>query len=126
LRSDAEGLAVSADRSRRTLIEEVRSSVADAERRMNLRVATEAPCELVFDGKHHAGRLANISEGGARIAIAGQFAAGTRGELQVAAFRLAAPCKVVEGDADAGQVSVAFDVPIELPTALRGAVSLAA
>ena len=36
LRADAEGLAVSADQSRRTLIEAVRSSVADAERRMNV------------------------------------------------------------------------------------------
>ena len=126
MRSDAEGLAVSADRSRRTLIEEVRSSVADAERRMNLRVATAAPCELVFDGEHHAGRLANISEGGARITIAGQFTAGIRGELRVATFRLAVPCNVVEGNSDAGHVSVAFAVPIELPPALREAVSAAA
>jgi aerotaxis receptor len=126
LRSDAEGLAVSADQSRRTLIDAVRSSVADAERRMNLRVATDAPCELVFDGEHHAGRLANISEGGARITIAGKFAAGIRGELRVGTFRLAVPCNVVEGNADAGHISVAFAVPIELPPALRVAAPAAA
>ena len=126
LRSDADGLAVSANRSRHMLIEEVRSSVADAERRMNVRVATAAPCELVFDGEHHAGRLANISEGGARITIAGKFTAGIRGELRVATFRLVVPCNVVEGNSDAGHVSVAFAVPIELPPALREAVSAAA
>jgi aerotaxis receptor len=126
LRSDAEGLAMSTDQSRETLIEAVRSSVADAERRMNLHVATDAPCELVFDGEHHAGRLANISEGGARITIAGKFSPGIRGELRVATFRLAVPCNVVEGNADAGHVSVAFAVPTELPPALRAAVSAAA
>jgi hypothetical protein len=42
------------------------------------------------------------------------------------AFRLAVPCIVVDSHGDAGKVSVAFAVPIDLPPALRGACSAAA
>ena len=126
LRADADGLAESTDRSRRTLIETVRTSVADAERRMSRRVAANAPCELVLDGVGHPGRLVNISEGGARITIAGRWPAEARGELRVATFRIAVPCNIVADGEDEGQVSLAFAVPIELPPALREAVSAAA
>ena len=89
LRADADGLAVEDGQVRRTLIETVQTSVADAERRMSRRVAANAPCELVLDSMWHPARLVNISEGGARITTAGLWPAGARGEFRVATFRLA-------------------------------------
>jgi aerotaxis receptor len=126
LRADADGLAASTGRSRHTLIETVRTSVADAERRMHLRVTADTPCALVLDGVRHEGQLVNMSEGGARLQIAGRCPAGMRGEFSVATFHLTVPCNVVASDEDAGHVSVAFAVPVELPPALREARPAAA
>jgi aerotaxis receptor len=121
LRTDSDALAVSTDRSRRTLIETVQKSVADAERRMYLRVHVDATCELVLGGVHHAGRLVNISDGGARMKIAEPCPTGSRCELRLPTFGLTVPCNVVASDADDEHVSVAFAVPIALPPALRQA-----
>jgi aerotaxis receptor len=126
LRGDADGLAASTGRSRRTLIETVQASVADAERRMHLRVTTDAPCTLVLDGVRHEGRLVNLSEGGARVRTAAQCPAGMRGELSVASLGLAVSCNIVAGNEDEGHLSVAFAIPIELPPALRRTRSAAA
>jgi hypothetical protein len=119
LGADADALAAGTARSRHTMIETVRNSVADAERRMYLRVPTDAPCELVLEGTRHEGRLVNMSEGGARMTIAGHCPTGLRGELRVPLFRLSVPCNVVASDEPDEHVSVAFAVPIELPPALR-------
>ncbi len=123
LRADADSLAASTDRSRQNLVDTVRSSVADAERRMHLRVPAHEPCELVFDGICHAGHLMNISEGGARVATTGTCTAGSRGELRMTALRLNIPCNVVSFDAEGHEVSVSFAVPIELPPSLSSRFS---
>jgi aerotaxis receptor len=119
LRTDAESLAASTDRSRLTLVDTVRASVADAERRMHLRVPMQEACELVVGGMRHTGRLVNISEGGARVATTGHCEIGSRGELRIASLGLNVPCNVIAGNAAGGEISVSFAVPIELPASLR-------
>jgi aerotaxis receptor len=126
LGADADELAASTARSRQVMIETVQRSVADAERRMHPRMRTDTPCELVLEGARHEGRLVNMSEGGARLKIAGRCAPGLRGELRIPSFRLTVPCNVVASDEHDDHVSVAFAVPIELPPALRDACSRAA
>jgi len=118
LRADADTLAISTDKSRHTLIEAVRTSVADAERRMHRRLPVDAPCVLIANGTTYDGKLENLSEGGARLATTGHLPVGTRGELRVATYRLTVPCNVVANDERTGEVSVSFAVPIELPPAL--------
>jgi aerotaxis receptor len=126
LRTDADGLASSTDRSRRTLVEAVQTSVTDAERRMHLRLALHEACDLVIDGAHHAGRLVNISEGGARVATSGRCATGARGELHVAAFNLNVACNVVASSPDKNEVSISFAVPTALPPSVRAGRAQAA
>jgi aerotaxis receptor len=120
LRTDAASLGASTDLSRRTLIDTVRTSVADAKRRMHLRLPVQQPCELIVSGVSHVGHLLNISEGGARVVCEGKCAVESRGELRVAAFQLATPCNVVAGSVEEGEISLAFAVPIVLPPPLRG------
>jgi chromosome segregation ATPase len=119
LRLDADNLAASTDRSRQTLVETVRFSVADAERRMHSRLPVHEPCELVLDGIRHVGHLENISEGGARVVTNDRCNVGSRGELHVPTLHLVVPCNVLAGNAAGSEVSVSFAVPIELPPSLR-------
>jgi aerotaxis receptor len=125
LRADADGLAESASRSRHVFVEAVRTSVSEAERRAHPREAVDESCELIIAGVRHAGRLVNISQGGARVKIAAKCSVGVDGELRIAAFGLTIPCKSVSsGDPD--EVGLAFATPIELPSGLRNATPLAA
>jgi aerotaxis receptor len=125
LRADADGLAASANRSRHIFVEAVRTSVSEAERRAHRRELVDESCELVIAGVRHAGRLVNISEGGARAKVAVKCSVGMEVELRIAAFGLTIPCKLVTSDDD-DEVGVAFNTPIELPPGLRNATPLAA
>jgi aerotaxis receptor len=118
--ADADGLAESTTRSRHTLIEAVRTSVADAERRIHLRMPVHAACELVLDGVRHKGHLVNISEGGARLKTSARCSSGMRAELHIASSGLILPCDIVGGNEHDDAVSLSFAVPIVLPRELRG------
>ena len=125
LRGDADGLAESASRSRHVFVEAVRTSVSEAERRAHPRMSRNEPCELVIAGARHAGRLVNISQGGARVKVAAKCSVGTEGELRIGAFGLTIPCKLISSSENE-EVGLAFTTPIELPSGLRDATSLAA
>ena len=125
LRGDADGLAESASRSRHVFVEAVRTSVSEAERRAHPRVPRHEPCELVIAGARHAGRLVNISQGGARVKVAANCSIGMEAELRIAAFGLTIPCKLIS-NSENEEAGVAFATPIELPPGLRDSASLAA
>jgi PAS domain S-box-containing protein len=116
--NDAGALADEADRSRHALVTAVRTSVADADRRMHQRVRTHETCELVVGGQRHDGRLEDISQRGARIAAATDCLVGARGELRVPALGLTVPCNVVASGSN--EVSVSFATAIVLPQVLAG------
>jgi PAS domain S-box-containing protein len=120
LRGAADTLATTTGQSRHALIRAVRTSVAEAERRMAHRQPVDMPCELVFGGVRHGGRLINLSRGGARVRLAEARLAGTAGDLHVPALRLIVPCSVVPGHSLDEGVGLAFAMPIELPAALGG------
>ena len=114
--ADAGELARRTGDSRLRLVRAVRTSVAETDRRMHQRVDIDEPAELVIAGRSHAGRLVNISQGGARLRVDGAFAANAAGELRVARFGLSTSCKII-GIAD-GVVGLAFDSPVKLPAML--------
>jgi PAS domain S-box-containing protein len=118
LNSDADGLSHNTGESRRKLIVAVRTSVGEAERRMHQRVTTDAPCELVVGDTRHAGRLIDISEGGARVRSPAVCQIGMTVTLRVAAFDIAVPCRVITTQEQDGGVGLAFTAPIELPAGL--------
>jgi chromosome segregation ATPase len=125
LRAYADGLADSTNRSRHTLVHAVRTSVADADRRMHRRMPANEPCELILEGVRHKGQLLDISPGGAQVKVAAACSVGMKGELRVAAFGLSVRCDLVACNlADA--VGLAFASPIKLPPSLADVNSRAA
>jgi chromosome segregation ATPase len=123
LREDAASLAQSTSQLRHALVEVVRTSVADANRRMNDRVAVDAPCEVLLDGARREGRIVDISTGGARMRVLGDWQPGAcrpgaAGELRIAGFGLRAAFKVTQGGEPGTDLRVVFDVPIDLPRGL--------
>jgi len=122
LRTEAGSLAGSADRSRHTLVNAVRTSVAEAERRMHVRLAASEPCVLVAGSVRHEGRLTNISKGGARLTVAAEVSVGMTCQLHIAAFGLTVPSEVVSYDINQGALGLAFKSPIELPSSLAEAL----
>ncbi|MBB5693117.1 methyl-accepting chemotaxis protein [Muricoccus pecuniae] len=125
LQADAGGLASNTDRSRRFLIQSIRNSVAEAERRTSQRVSLDLPCELVLDGKMHAARLVDISEGGAQVRTEANAAEGAAGELRVPALGLAGEAVVV-GQRPGDALGLAFRSPIKLPADLAARFAAAA
>jgi len=120
----ASALAEEADQSRQSLVRAVRTSVADADRRMHQRLPTDTACVLVVNGRQHSTRLADLSQGGACLnAIAG-CAVGDSGELRVAALGIVAACTVVATSED--EVRVAFTSAVALPASLAGNQAAAA
>jgi hypothetical protein len=119
LRTEAGSLAGSADRSRYTLVNAVRTSVAEAERRMHVRLPASEPCVLATGSVRHEGRLTNISKGGARLTLGAEVSIGTTCQLHIAAFGLTIPSEVVSCDVKKqGALGLAFKSPIELPASL--------
>jgi aerotaxis receptor len=116
--NDAVALAADADQSRRTLVRAVRTSVADADRRMHYRAPTDAACELTINGRRHNTHLADISQGGARLNAVTGCSVGDTGELRVQALGLMASCQVVASSEN--ELRVSFSTPIALPPDLTG------
>jgi hypothetical protein len=126
LRTEAANLAGSADRSRRTLVNAVRTSVAEAERRMHARMPASEHCVLVAGGVRHEGRLTNISKSGARLTVAAEVSLGMTCQLHIAAFGLTIPSEVVACDVTEGALGLAFKSPIDVPASLAQALPRAA
>ncbi|PPQ31634.1 methyl-accepting chemotaxis protein [Rhodopila globiformis] len=118
LASDASSLGKSADESRRSLVRSVRTSVAEAERRMDHRFSTDASAELTIRGATHRGPLTNISERGAHLLVDIDCPPGTTGELRVPSLKVATACRIVfNSDAGTG-LGLLFNAPVKLPTLL--------
>jgi aerotaxis receptor len=112
--TDAEALATEADQSRHALVKAVRTSVEDADRRIRHRAPVDAACEFVVGRTPHAGRLADMSEGGARVTGIGNCSVGASGELRVPSLAVTAACRVVASGEDG--LSVSFAMPIQMPS----------
>ena len=67
---------------RRTLVRTVRTTSADVDRRAGSRVAVNLSAQLDLGAGARTVRVADLSEGGARVADAGETPAGRRGTLR--------------------------------------------
>ena len=66
-----------------SVIRVVRTSTAEVDRRTMRRYDVDLPCRLMIGGQTHSARVADLSEGGARVRDAPALQAGTRGTLSV-------------------------------------------
>jgi methyl-accepting chemotaxis protein len=98
---------------REILVRVVRSSMADANRRMAVRHTVSAQGQI-FDhsGKQHEGELLDISETGARIRCSPEIQQGEAGTLKVQGFATALPFIV------RGKKGDSLHVELELPEPL--------
>jgi aerotaxis receptor len=101
------------DQSRHDLVRAIRTSVAEADRRMHHRVLSGAPCELIIEGKRHDAYLIDISQGGARCTAVTECHVGGNGELRVPSLGLVGSCRVVMSTKDG--LGVSFTSPVALP-----------
>ncbi len=84
VQSIAAQVADSISELRRVLVQLVRTSTQETDRRMFERVAVDQTCEITVNGTTQTGRIADISEGGAQLAGTKPAPAGTRGQIAVA------------------------------------------
>jgi methyl-accepting chemotaxis protein len=98
---------------REILVRVVRSSTADANRRMSVRHAISAHGEI-FDraGKRHVGELLDISETGARIRCSPEMGQGEAGTLMVQGFAAELPFIVRGKKEDSLHVELQLSEPL--------------
>ena len=117
VRDNASGLNAAVEELKHSLIRVVRTSTADVDRRTALRYNINVPCRLTVGGQTHEARIANLSEGGARVIGAAELRKGVSGTLILngASWRL--PFRVL--DDGSGAARVAFDLDATTAAALR-------
>jgi methyl-accepting chemotaxis protein len=107
---------------RHSVIRTVRTATAEVDRRLHERWPTDLPCVIDVSGHpSHAARVADISEGGARVLDAPSLRPGTRGTVRVDALGLRLGFIVLE--ADAGTMRVKFDLSEEERVQFRSALT---
>jgi methyl-accepting chemotaxis protein len=95
------------------LVQAVRTSTAEVDRRGLPRFAIAVPCTLKMEGGTTEATIANMSQGGALIAGAGSPSAGTQGRLIVGSLGLDIQFTVVEAGSAGLRIRFA-DAPDEL------------
>ena len=117
LRAGSDELAQQASRSRQRLVQAVRTSVAEAERRTRQRHPVDEACEVLSGKGLQEARLTDISEEGARVTGCSDLPVGARVELRVKRYGIAAQARVVfDGGKEA--MGLSFDTPLALPATL--------
>jgi PAS domain S-box-containing protein len=95
---------------RQSLIRTVRTATKDADRRMAFRVEVNEAATLIFgDGTRRAGRLCDLSRGGARIKIDGAAVTATRATLVIDAGGQDARVGCEIGRESNGTIGLIFD-----------------
>ncbi len=95
----AAGLAELVGELRRTVMQVIRTSTAEVDRRTSRRYDVDLPCRLTVTGHGVLNaRLRNLSDGGARIQGAAEVPVGARGTLGIDGVGAAVPFVVHETD----------------------------
>jgi methyl-accepting chemotaxis protein len=103
---------------REILVRVVRSSIADANRRMSVRHEFSARGEIFDrDGRQHEGELLDISETGARIRCSPELQQGETGALKVEGFATKLPFVVRGNRGDS--LNVELQLPDDVAAAYR-------
>jgi methyl-accepting chemotaxis protein len=110
---DATGLTDAVTQLKRSLVRVVRTSTTEVDRRRAARWPVDLRCRLTAGGQARAARIAELSEGGARLASGPPLPAGTRGTLDIDGFDHALPFVVKASDADTTRLAFEPDAATE-------------
>jgi hypothetical protein len=92
------------------LVRTVRTSTAEVDRRLFERAATDLPCQIAVTGQPPtAGRIVDLSEGGARLATAKPLPDGATGTLRVDGIQAAIAFVVRGTDRNGARILFAAD-----------------
>lgn len=118
VRDTADSLNQAIGAMKHTVTRIVRTSTADADRRMTRRYPLDAACRLIVGGDVHEGRICDLSSGGGRVAGMPALPVGSRGILHVESIDV--PLGVVlRATEDDGTVHLAFELDPQAEAALR-------
>jgi hypothetical protein len=93
-----------------SLVQVVRTSTAEVERRRAPRHSVDLACRLSIEGHcDHVARVSDISEGGAHVRGAPDLPVGTPGILRVEGVDVPLPCVVRAASADGLNLAFALD-----------------
>lgn len=123
VRGDARGLAASAAELQRNVVQVIRTSTEDVDRRMQPRYEMNRSARLVMQGgQPSVVRLLDLSEGGAAIEDAPAAAVGARGVLRIDSVGFDLPFSVrhSESTPDGTSIRVAFNLDAGQTTAFAG------
>ena len=98
--ADITTLDATVEELKHSVVRAMRTSMQEVDRRATQRHPIDLPCQLVIGGQTVSARLADLSEGGARVLGAPAQQVGARGVLRVDGFALplAFSVKSVTGD----------------------------
>lgn len=96
VRSGAETVFRDVSAMQDALVRVIRTSVAEAERRCEPRVAVREPCLLVLEGRTLRGEVRDLSRSGARVAGLPALDGGEEGHLSLERLGVTLPCTVTE------------------------------
>ena len=95
----AKGLAVAVGELKRAVVQAVRTSTGEVDRRVHARHPIDLGCRLTVDGGgSHPGQLNDLSEGGASVSNVTGLVAGVRGVLTIDGVRIGLPATVHRAD----------------------------
>jgi methyl-accepting chemotaxis protein len=118
LRDNTVGLGQAVEELRHSVIEVVRTSTAEVDRRQGRRHAVDLTARLAIAGQgEHAARVSDLSEGGALVRGVPDTPVGTHGTLRLTGVAVALACVVRLTDGDG--MRVAFELDAAATAALR-------
>ena len=117
LRDNTMALNHAVDELRHSVIEVVRTSTAEVDRRQTGRRSVDLAAHLSVDGEEHLARVVDLSEGGASVRDAPDLPVGARGVLRLDGVVVPLPC-IVRG-AEGGALHLAIEPDEAAAAALR-------
>ena len=118
VQDDTGGLNAAVMELKQSLIRVVRTSTAEVDRRTSGRHSADLPCRLTIAGRMHDARIADISEGGARVHGAPAIERGTRGTLSLDGVGF--PLPFIAQDDASGGLRLTFDLDTATAAKFRG------
>jgi methyl-accepting chemotaxis protein len=116
--ADIAGLATAVKDLRHSVIQVVRTSTVEVDRRQSCRYQLDIPCRLELpDGGSHTARAGNLSDGGASVEAGPAMQVGDRGVLRLEGFGSGLQF-IVRGTGD-GILHVAFALDEATATSLH-------
>ncbi len=109
VRANAAGLTSAMEELRRSVIQAVRTSAPEVDRRAARRWDVDLPCRLTVDGQVHKTRIADLSNLGARVLGAPALDGGSSGMLEIDGVNFPLPVTVKRSEGDSTHLAFVLD-----------------